>query len=135
MIRIMSDQDIEGLVNAVLSQCRQADWEQIWNELEVQLVTFSELGLKVDSTDMDIWNCCQEHGIVLLTGNRNAETPDSLETTIREHNLSNSWPVLTFGDLRRLKFDRDYLELAAERLMEKLIDIEALRGTGRLYIP
>ena len=46
-----------------------------------------------------------------------------------------SLPVLTFADLRRLKFDRDYIETAVEGLMVKLIDIEALRGTGRLYIP
>jgi len=45
-----------------------------------------------------------------------------------------SLPVLTFADLRRLKFDRDYIETAVEGLMVKLIDIEALRGAGRLYI-
>ena len=37
--------------------------------------------------------------------------------------------------IRKLKVDRTYLELSAERLMEKLIDIEALGGAGRIYIP
>ena len=135
MIRIMCDQDIQGLAQAVLSHCRRPDWEDVWNELKIQLCTFADVGLEPDATDGDIWIACQEHSIVLLTGNRNAEGPDSLEITIRKRNLPDSLPVLTFADLRRLKFDRSYLELSAERLMEKSIDIEALRGAGRIYLP
>jgi len=134
MIRIMCDQDVQGLAGAVLAHCRRA-WEDIWKELEIELYTFADLGLQQDATDADIWTACQENEIILLTGNRNAEGPDSLEITIRERNLPHSLPVLTFADLRKLKFDRTYLELSAERLMEKLIDIEALRGAGRIYIP
>ncbi len=135
MIRIMCDQDIQGLAQAVLAHCRRSEWEDIWNELHIELFTFSDLGLEPDATDADIWGACQENKIVLLTGNRNAEGPDSLEVTIRERNLRHSLPVLTFADLRKLKFDPDYLKLAAERLLEKLIDIEALREAGRIYLP
>ncbi len=135
MIRIMCDQDIQGLASAVLVRCREGEWGELWNELRIELCTFSDLGLEPDSTDADIWTACQENEIVLLTGNRNAESPDSLEVTIRERNQPRSLPVLTFADLRKLKFDRDYIEVAVEGLMVKLIDIEALRGTGRLYIP
>ena len=135
MIRIMCDQDIQGLAQAVLTHCRRSDWETVWNELQIEIFTFADLGLEPDATDADIWDACQEHHIVLLTGNRNAEGPDSLEVTIRERNLPESLPVLTFADLRKLKFDRGYLELSAERLLEKLIDIEALRGAGRIYLP
>jgi hypothetical protein len=71
----------------------------------------------------------------LLTGNRNAEGLDSLEMTIRKHNAPDSLPVLTFADLKRLKYDSGYQELVAERLLEKLIDIDALRGTSRIYLP
>ncbi len=135
MTGIMCDQDIEGLARAVLARCRQADWAEIWNELEIELYTFLDLGLEPDATDAEIWAACQENGIVLLTGNRNAEGPDSLEATIRLRSSPSSLPVLTFGDLRRLKVDRAYLERAAESLLEKLIDIEALRGAGRIYLP
>jgi hypothetical protein len=135
MIRIMCDQDIQGLAQAVLAHCRRSEWEDVWNELGIELFTFADLGLEPDATDADIWIACQQHNIVLLTGNRNAEGPDSLEITIRERNHPGSMPVLTFADLRRLKFDRGYLELAAERLLEKFVDIEALRGAGRIYLP
>jgi len=37
--------------------------------------------------------------------------------------------------LRRLKVDRAYLERAAISLLEKLIDVDALRGAGRIYLP
>ena len=135
MIGIMSDQDVQGLARAVLARCRQSGWEDVWNELEIELHTFADLGLEPDATDAEIWTACQENNIILLTGNRNAEGPDSLEITIRERNVSGSLPVLTFADLRRLKYDRGYRELAAERLLETLIDIDALRGAGRIYLP
>ena len=135
MIGIMCDQDVQGLARAVLARCREGDWADVWNELEIELYTFSDLSLEPDATDAEIWIACQQNNIVLLTGNRNAEGPDSLEVTIRERNVPDSLPVLTFGDLRKLKYDRAYLELAAERLLEKLIDIDALRGAGRIYLP
>ncbi|MBC8869512.1 MAG: ACP S-malonyltransferase [Planctomycetes bacterium] len=135
MIGIMCDQDVQGLARAVLARCRQGDGEDVWNELEIELYTFADLGLEPDATDAEIWIACQENNIVLLTGNRNAEGPDSLEVTIRERNVAGSLPVLTFADLRKLKYDRGYLELAAERLLEKLFDIDALRGAGRIYLP
>ena len=131
----MCDQDVQGLARAVLAHCRQSEWKDIWNDLEIELYTFAELALEPDATDADIWSACQKNNIVLLTGNRNAEGPDSLEVTIREHNTTGSLPVLTFADLSKLKHDHGYRELAAERLLEKLIDIDALRGTGRIYIP
>jgi hypothetical protein len=43
--------------------------------------------------------------------------------------------IMCDQDLRKLKHARDYLELAAEQLLEKLVDIDALRGTGRIYLP
>lgn len=135
MIGIMCDQDVQGLARAVIARCRQADWEDVWNELDIELYTFSDVGLEPDATDAEIWIACQQNNIVLLTGNRNAEGPDSLEITIRQRNVPSSLPVLTFADLRKLKHDRTYVELAAVSLLEKLIDIDVLRGAGRIYLP
>lgn len=101
MIGIMCDQDVQGLARAVLAHCRQSAWKDIWNDLEIELYTFAELALEPDATDADIWSACQKNNIVLLTGNRNAEGPDSLEVTIREHNTTGSLPVLTFADLSK----------------------------------
>jgi len=84
MIRIMCDQDVQGLAGAVLAHCRRPAWEAIWKELEIEIYTFSDLGLQQDATDAEIWSACQDNDVILLTGNRNAEGPDSLEITIRE---------------------------------------------------
>jgi hypothetical protein len=135
MIQVMCDQDVLGLAQAVLARCRQPDWKPVWDELGIEVITFADLRLDVDAADAEIWIACQTNQIVLLTGNRNAEGPDSLEVTIRKRNAPDSLPVFTFADLRRLKHDRAYQELVAERLLEKLIDLDALRGTGRIYLP
>jgi hypothetical protein len=135
MIRIMCDQDVLGLAQAVLARCRRAAWKPVWDELEIEVFTFADLLLDVDSTDAAIWTACQKNQVVLLTGNRNADGPDSLEMTIRKHNAPDSLPVLTFADLKRLKHDPAYQEQVAEHLLEKLIDLDALRGTGRIYLP
>ena len=43
--------------------------------------------------------------------------------------------VVTIADPDRLMRDRDYAERAAAQLLEYLLDLENLRGAGRLYIP
>lgn len=78
---------------------------------------------------------CQDLGIVLVTGNRNADGVDSLEMTVRNHGTVKSLPVLTISDSKRLLRDRDYPQAAAVKLLEYLTDLENFRGTGRLYIP
>ena len=85
--------------------------------------------------DADLWQLCQQRDIVLLTGNRNAEGPDSLETTIASRRTGHSLPVLTISDPDRLIRDREYAERVVETLIEFLLDLDFLRGTGRLYLP
>ena len=67
--------------------------------------------------------------------NRNQDGPDSLETTIRELSGPDNLPVLTISDVDTLRTNRAYAERVVERLYEYVIDIEDLRGTGRLYLP
>jgi hypothetical protein len=43
--------------------------------------------------------------------------------------------VLTIADPDRLMRDRDYAERTAVQLLEFLLDLENLRGAGRLYGP
>ena len=78
---------------------------------------------------------CQRQGIVLITGNRNAEGPESLEITIRNENGPDCLPVLTIADRDRLMRDREYAESVLERLLETVIDLKVLRGAGRLFLP
>lgn len=72
---------------------------------------------------------------MLITGNRNQAGPASLEAVIHASTTPLSLPVLTIGEPQRLLRSRVYAQRVVERLLEYLIDIENLRGTGRLYLP
>ena len=84
--------------------------------------TFEEFDLSQDATDATIWQTCQDHDILLITGNRNAEGPESLEITLRQRNTPNCLPVLTLADPDRIQRDRQYAEAVVERLFDILID-------------
>jgi hypothetical protein len=70
---------------------------------------------------------------VLITNNRNDDSPDSLEATIRQHNTPNCLPVFTIGNLDNFRLNRAYAEQVLKRLFEYLLDIDSVRGTGRLF--
>ena len=44
-------------------------------------------------------------------------------------------PQLTISEPQRMLSIRAYAHRVVERLLEYLIDVENLRGTGRLYLP
>jgi hypothetical protein len=93
------------------------------------------LGLSPDSPDAEVWRTCQREGLVLITGNRNADDPDSLELVIRGENQPDCLPVITLADPRRMQRERTYAEKTAERILDYLMRIDELRGSGRLYAP
>jgi hypothetical protein len=111
------------------------EWGDVWADQSCQIESFARLGIPPDTPDTQLWELCQQHEIVLVTGNRNAEGDDSLETTINRLGTPGSLPVITIADPHRLMRDRDYAERAAAQLLEYLLDLENLRGTGRLYVP
>lgn len=69
------------------------------------------------------------------TSNRNQSGEDSLEATLRQRATPESLPVLTISDPERLHHDRAYVENVIESLLDILLDIDAYRGTERLYLP
>ena len=101
----------------------------------MQVTSFRSLGLADSASDAVVWQACQAADVILFTGNRNAEGPDSLEEVIRRENRPHHLPVITVGSLTKLQQDHDYAEQVAERLMQYLMDVENIRGTGRLYVP
>lgn len=135
MRRIMADNDVVGHVRNLVQICQSPPWDEFWRETECELLTFADLGLTEDAVDSQIWRACQEDEVVLITGNRNAEGPESLEVTIRQHNDERCLPVLTLADPDRIIRDRPYTEMVVERLLGILFDLKNLRGTGRLYLP
>lgn len=132
---ILADVNIEGHANYLMSLVRSAPWVDLWAELELTYYTFDDVQLDREASDAEIWQYCQRHGLVLLTNNRNGEGPDSLEAAIRSRNTESSIPVLTVGDIERLRRSRDYAQSVAESLIDTLLRIGTLRGTGRLYLP
>ncbi len=132
---ILADNDVGGYVHLLHAVWLSDRWRDFWHDLNVVVESFTTLGLAMDSPDADVWRTCQREGLVLITGNRNAESPDSLEVVIREENRPESLPVLTLANPRRIARDREYAETVALRILEKLIAIDDFRGTGRLYVP
>ena len=90
--------------------------------------------LSRESPDVLIWRTCQREQLILIAENRNADAPDSLELVIRAENQPESLPVVTLADPRRITRDRLYAQAVAERLLDYLMRIDEVRGTGRIYV-
>jgi len=131
----MADNDTRGQFAVILAILESDGWRGIWRQTSVELRSFDELGLKRTAPDALVWQRCQEHEIILITGNRNSLGADSLEATIRTYNEPTSLPVITIADPKQLMRSKAYAERAAVRLLDYLMDLDNQRGTGRLYIP
>jgi hypothetical protein len=132
---ILGDYNCEGHVVALITALDAGGWREYWDALGLTVLTFADLGLPGTTPDDELWRLCQRDRIVLLTSNRNAEGPDSLEAVIRAENGPDSLPVFTFADPPRVVTDREYPARVAERLLDYLYRIDEVRGTGRLYLP
>ena len=135
MPKIMADHNVEGHLQVLLNIGSAPDWGNVWAEIACEIESFERLGIAHDTPDAALWELCQQHQIVLLTGNRNADGEDSLEATIERRCTDHSLPVVTIGDPDRLMRDREYAARTAAQLFEYLLELENLRGTGRLYVP
>jgi hypothetical protein len=132
---ILADADVRGQVRVLASILNGPTWRELWAQLQLSLLTFRALGLNPNVSDAVLWQVCQQQQVVLITANRNAEGPDSLEATLRAHNTLTSLPVFTLADPRRVLHSREYAERVVESLLEHLLEIDAYRGAGRLYLP
>lgn len=132
---ILADIHMKGSVAALARSMQGALWAEFWNGLGLALFEFEDVNLVATSTDAEIWHKCQEERLILITNNRNQDSPDSLEATIRRHNTPSALPVFTISDLDRFQKNRDYAERVLERVYECLLDMDKLLGTGRLFLP
>jgi hypothetical protein len=69
---IMADHNIEGHFEVLLRIVRAAPWQELWDELHVEIASFASLGLSADASDAVLWRACQAQDIMLITANRNA---------------------------------------------------------------
>ena len=131
LIRFLSDHDIEGYAQLLWGTLASLGWLDI---ISLELSTFYEVGLPINSNDREVWRFVQKNRMILITNNRNMEDDSSLEHTLREENLSSSLPVLTIGSVGRLS-ESNYRKRCADTLVEISFDLQNHRGRGRVYIP
>jgi len=131
VITILVDHNIEGQATLLLRALESQGWVDLGL---LQVATFRDLSLPIDSSDREIWRFVQEHRMLLLTGNRNMTDEDSLQQTLRDENRPESIPVITIANVNRVR-ERNYREECANRLAEICSDVEIYLGTGRLFIP
>jgi hypothetical protein len=122
-------------VRTVIGILENETLREFWLSLGLILYDFEDVGLDPKVADDVLWHVCQQQQIVLITANRNHDGPDSLEATIRAHNTLTSLPVFTIADDQRVLTSKDYAERVALKLLDYLLDIDRVRGAGRLYIP
>lgn len=132
---LISDVNIEGCVDYLIDRLNAEPWKLFWDYLNVQYVHFAKVSLKPESKDSLVWETCQRYELILITDNRNDDGPDSLESTIREKNEASSLPVFTISDIDRFRESTTYVDRVIERLITSLLEIDALRGTGRQFLP
>ena len=135
MTGILADYNLEGHVRALVARMNQPPWQEFWISLGLGAFTLADVGLVPTAPDADLWRECQARKLILITANRNHDAPDSLDATISAENRPDSLPVMTVADPLALRNSRDYAERVIERLLEYLLNIDQVRGTGRLYIP
>jgi hypothetical protein len=135
VIWLVADANIQGHVTRLVARMQGDAWRDYWVHLQLPYLTFADIGLDPADRDSVVWRRCQEHDVFLLTNNRRADGPDSLEATIRDHNTPQSLPVFTIGDADKLLSSSDYADRVIERLFQYLLELDNLRGTGRLFLP
>jgi hypothetical protein len=132
---ILGDINIQKQVSVLVLILKGDEWKEVWEHLHLSVHTFQDLGLSPRMPDADLWRMCQQEQILLLTANRNAQGPDSLEETLRAENRPDSLPVFTLANAQHVLHSKQYAERVVEQFLEYLLDLEKVRGTGRLYLP
>src|SRR5262245_50143693 len=94
------------------------DWRELRDHLDIRFVYLEQIGLDRSAKDDVVWRHCQQHGLYLLTANRNRKSDDSLEATIRREGTEQSLPVFTFADADRLYESPSYLDKVVESLLD-----------------
>jgi len=132
---ILADANATGQIEALVHQMQTGTWSDLWIGLGLVFKRFEDVGLSLDSSDFDIWQTCQAEQLVLITDNRNLDSPDSLEATIRQYNQPDKLPVFTISNMKSFGTSNAYAKKVLEDLFDYLMRIDEIRGTGRLYLP
>lgn len=80
---ILADNNVIGQVAFLVHLMQSEAWQDFWNDLGLTLHNFADIGLAPTASDVEVWQCCQANELVLITDNRNDDSPDSLAAAIR----------------------------------------------------
>jgi hypothetical protein len=126
---------MDGQGARIWARMQSADWREFTTDLEVSCLRFRDVGLDPETTDDVVWRYCQSNGHYLLTCNRNDDSADSLQATIRREGTPTSLPVFTLPDADRVYRNSAFLDRVVGKLLDFVGDGDNIRGTGRLYVP
>jgi hypothetical protein len=135
VIALLADMNVIRHVAYLAARMQAPAWREFWDYLDLRLINFADADLKSEDSDAVIWRRCQERQLILVTSNRNDDGPDSLEATIRTENTPLSLPIFTLADADEVLRNSHYAEEVVESIYDRLLRIDTLRGTGRLYLP
>jgi hypothetical protein len=135
---LIADVNFEGQLGRLIYILESEFWRDLWGSFDLTVESFESLRLDRKTKDRIVWTRCQSEGLILVTGNRNDDGPDSLEATLKSAGPE-TLPVITVGDGQRLMDDAAYAERIASQLMDLLDDLdsrpESVLGTGRIFLP
>ena len=132
---ILADANVIGQVEYLVRRMQAQPWGEFWSGLDLVLQRFEDVGLDASSTDLEIWQTCQDEQLILVTDNRNRNSDDSLEAAIRNHNGPNSLPIFTISKMSRFATSSSYVDKVVKKFYEYLIDFDSVLGAGRIYLP
>lgn len=132
---ILIDANIEGQGWHIWTRMQTSEWREYTTALNVTFRSFREVGLDPAAPDDVVWRFCQAHGYYLLTSNRNADSEDSLEATLRREGTPTSLPIFTLPLPDRVYHQSTFLDRVVEKLLEYVLHADNIRGSGRLYLP
>ena len=96
MATLLVDVNLDGHAELLAMRLATDAWRELRDHLDIRFLQFEDVGLARTAKDDVVWRLCQERGYFLLTANRNEDSEDSLEATLRREGTIESLPVLTF---------------------------------------
>lgn len=134
---LLADTNVQAHASYLRRLLEAAGLLEILEELNVEFLTLGDVELPLDIDDRAIWRFCQLERLVLFTDNRNEESDESLQSTVRSEWKWGDLPVITLGDKRKFERIADYRQQTAADLSELLFGIYygEYRDCARLYVP
>src|SRR6266436_1262837 len=122
VVTLLVDANLDGHAALLDMRLQTEIWRDFRDFLNLHFLYLDQAGLGRTTPDDVVWQFCQDNACFLLTANRNQDSFDSLEATIRRKGQPDSLPVLTLADADEIFRSVTYLDKVIERLLDYLLD-------------